>query len=212
MMDKNSKIIIGLLCIIVLLLVVGLFLIAPFSLNEPTELSLVSSQNLYYGDELVIAIVDSNKNPISNGTVNIQLKSSNGNNYNYSLNVENGEVKLPVDNLEPGDYKLSCQFEGSDNYSKSNLEVDISIQIVNYDEVEWTSNGACTYRGKFYSPGEASHLEQSMLGKEKASNSNNLGEKRWFLRGYMYWDPTGDSDGRFVPASEFKYKYGYVPA
>lgn len=191
-MDKNSKIIIGLLCVIIVLLVIGLFLIAPLSLKESTELSLVSSQNLHHGDELVIAIVDSNKNPVSKGAVNIQLKSSNGNNYNYNLNVENGKVKLSVNGLEPGDYKVLCQFDGSDNYSKSNLEVDISIQVANN--------------------GETSHLEQSVTNNEKTSNSHNLGEKRSFPRGYMYWDPTGDRDGRFVPADEFKGKYGYVPA
>ena len=77
--------------------------------------------------DIPVDVLDQNNNPVKNGTVTLTL---NGKTYNAT--VENGkavfkDVVLP----NPGDYKATINYNGTDIYNPSNSTINVHVDKVN---------------------------------------------------------------------------------
>ena len=74
---------------------------------------------------LVIILKDSTDKPIINASVSIDLKGIK--NYNTD---ENGEIKIPLQNLTPDKYDVKIKFDGNDSYAGSNIETTVTVKKI----------------------------------------------------------------------------------
>ncbi len=73
-----NKIIVVLSMIIVVLIVVGVIMLNPFTPKTDTQITVVSNNVLYNGYSFSISLTDINNVSISNQKVNIIIKDANG--------------------------------------------------------------------------------------------------------------------------------------
>ena len=124
----NQKTIIILLCIIIAILVVGVVVFSPLMAKEDSALT-INDKKITVGDSLAVKLTDKNGNPIANQTVNIKLTDKEGITIDEDVVTNSkGNAKFKMD--EKGKYSVECSFKGSDKYSASDLNDNISVKKV----------------------------------------------------------------------------------
>lgn len=124
----NQKTIIVLLCIIIAILVVGVVVFSPLMAKEDSALT-INDKKITVGDSLAVKLTDKNGNPIANQTVNIKLTDKEGITIDEDVVTNSkGNAKFKMD--EKGKYSVECSFKGSDKYSASDLNDNISVKKV----------------------------------------------------------------------------------
>ena len=121
----NQKTIIVLLCIIIAILVVGVVVFSPLMAKEDTGLT-INDKKINVGDSLTVKLTDKNGNPIANQTVNIKLTDKDGITIDEDV-VTNSKGNAKFKMEEKGKYSVECSFKGSDKYSASDLNDNISV-------------------------------------------------------------------------------------
>ena len=124
----NQKTIIVLLCIIIAILVVGVVVFSPLMAKEDTGLT-INDKKINVGDSLTVKLTDKNGNPIANQTVNIKLTDKDGITIDEDV-VTNSKGNAKFKMEEKGKYSVECSFKGSDKYSASDLNDNISVKKV----------------------------------------------------------------------------------
>ena len=124
----NQKTIIVLLCIIIAILVVGVVVFSPLMAKEDSALT-INDKKINVGDSLTVKLTDKNGNPIANQTVNIKLTDKEGITIDEDV-VTNSKGNAKFKMEEKGKYSVECSFKGSDKYSASNLNDNISVKKV----------------------------------------------------------------------------------
>ena len=124
----NQKTIIVLLCIIIAILVVGVVVFSPLMAKEDSALT-INDKKINVGDSLTVKLTDKNGNPIANQTVNIKLTDKEGITIDEDV-VTNSKGNAKFKMEEKGKYSVECSFKGSDKYSASALNDNISVKKV----------------------------------------------------------------------------------
>lgn len=134
----NKKAIIGILCAIVILLVIGILIVSPMMSKESTNLT-ISHKTSNAGDTLAVKLIDSNGNPISNETVNVTIKNDNDTvavNKNIKTNSK-GDAELDL-NLKKGKYSVNVTYGGNENYAwnctTKNLTINDDVKSVDSEQ------------------------------------------------------------------------------
>lgn len=120
-MDKNQKIIIALLVIIIAILAAGLitFMAHGFG-SEDCKITINCEKTMKNGDDVTFKLTDLNKTPIANATISVKLiKGNNIEEYNLSTNSK-GKSVLTLTDMDDGKYKIECSFSGNNHYKSAN--------------------------------------------------------------------------------------------
>ncbi len=136
---EDNRIIIILLCIIIAILVVGIFVFSQAA-KEDSNLS-IADKKISVGDSLVVKLTDSNGKAIANQTVNIKLKDKDGTTINEDITTNSkGKAKLKIE--KNGKYSAECSFGGNGQYASSSTSGNITVKKATTEEVsdEKTSN------------------------------------------------------------------------
>lgn len=136
---EDNRIIIILLCIIIAILVVGIFVFSQAA-KEDSNLS-IADKKISVGDSLVVKLTDSNGKAIANQTVNIKLKDKDGTTINDDITTNSkGKAKLKIE--KNGKYSAECSFGGNGQYASSSTSGNITVKKATTEEVsdEKTSN------------------------------------------------------------------------
>ena len=136
---EDNRIIIILLCIIIAILVVGIFVFSQAT-KEDSNLS-IADKKISVGDSLVVKLTDSNGKAIANQTVNIKLKDKDGTTINEDITTNSkGKAKLKIE--KNGKYSAECSFGGNGQYASSSTSGNITVKKATTEEVsdEKTSN------------------------------------------------------------------------
>ena len=136
---EDNRIIIILLCIIIAILVVGIFVFSQAA-KEDSNLS-IADKKISVGDSLVVKLTDSNGKAIANQTVNIKLKDKDGTTINEDITSNSkGKAKLKIE--KNGKYSAECSFGGNGQYASSSTSGNITVKKATTEEVsdEKTSN------------------------------------------------------------------------
>ena len=136
---EDNRIIIILLCVIIAILVVGVFVFSQAA-KEDSNLS-IADKKISVGDSLVVKLTDSNGKAIANQTVNIKLKDKDGTTINEDITTNSkGKAKLKIE--KNGKYSAECSFGGNGQYASSSTSGNITVKKATTEEVsdEKTSN------------------------------------------------------------------------
>ena len=136
---EDNRLIIILLCIIIAILVVGIFVFSQAA-KEDSNLS-IADKKISVGDSLVVKLTDSNGKAIANQTVNIKLKDKDGTTINEDITTNSkGKAKLKIE--KNGKYSAECSFGGNGQYASSSTSGNITVKKATTEEVsdEKTSN------------------------------------------------------------------------
>ena len=126
---EYNKIIIALLAVIVVMLVVGLVLINPFTQKEDVTLSIVSANALVDGDNLAISLATANGTPISNAVVDIKIIDAGGTENPQSVTTDSmGNGQLQLNGLNPGQYNVTATYRGNDDYKEASTSQSVEMQ------------------------------------------------------------------------------------
>ena len=80
-----------------------------------------------YGEaeNLVITLKDRDDNPVINASVSVDLNGIK----NYTTD-ENGQIKVPLQNLTPDNYNVKINFDGNGSYESSKIETTITVKKI----------------------------------------------------------------------------------
>lgn len=124
-MDK--KILEIIVLIVAVAVIVTLFLSFGVS-KEDTKINMMNDYSLNENSSIEIKLTDLNKTPISNQIIYIKIINEEGNVDEYSVETNyNGDGKLELNKISPGNYTVNCTYEGNDKYNPSNLSMKITI-------------------------------------------------------------------------------------
>ena len=128
----NDKTLIALLLIIIgLLVVLGVVLINPFDAKTDTALSITSNDTLNDGDYFSISLTDFNGTPLTNQTVNVTIVDANGGENHQQVTTDNnGNGRLQLNGLTPGNYTFNVTYGGDEKYSSCNITQKIEIRQI----------------------------------------------------------------------------------
>ena len=198
---ENEKTIIGLLCVIIILLVIGILMFSPWMAKEDSNLA-ISSKNINAGDSVVVKLTDSHKNPISNQTVNIKLTDKNGKTVDKDVKTNSkGKAKLKVDN--EGRYTVKCTFDGAGKYSSASFDGNISVEKAKTKSVDekktsssksdsGASGGSLSYPK--YNPAIGSY--RTVESQQELALIETVNGQKYVLAGDGYYTYAGrDSQG-----------------
>jgi len=76
-------------------------------------------------ENLVISLKDRADNPVINASVSVELNGIK----NHTTD-ENGQIKIPLQNLTPDTYDIKIKFDGNDNYNGSNIETTVTVKKI----------------------------------------------------------------------------------
>lgn len=147
----NKKIISLIGIIIVIAVVVALFFNITAT-KEDTKIKMVSNSSLDEDSSIEIKLINLNNTPIDNQTVYIKIIDDKGNVEEHSVKTdENGNGKLNLNKIKPGNYTVNFTYNGNEKYNSCNLskEIEIVEKIVveeqnNYD----TSSSSSSYNSE----------------------------------------------------------------
>ncbi|WP_298501440.1 Ig-like domain-containing protein [uncultured Methanobrevibacter sp.] len=115
-MEKNHIIIIALLAVIALLVIcLGALILQDLNKSE-CELIIRCGESMSNGETIEIKLIDLNKTPISDATVNVQLTNGNETKEYTVTTDNNGTGNLTLSDISDGEYSINCTFNGNDNY------------------------------------------------------------------------------------------------
>lgn len=127
----NEKTIIGLLCIIVVMLLIGILILNPIFSKEDCRLEVVSMDSLNVGDQFAIFLSDANGNPIANVGVSFIFTDSNGAVTTKQATTDaSGNAQVGLDDLPVGSYVVNCSVLKNNKYKEISASKQISINQV----------------------------------------------------------------------------------
>ena len=127
----NEKTIIGLLCIIVVMLLIGILILNPIFSKEDCRLEVVSMDSLNVGDQFAIFLSDANGNPIANVGVSFIFTDSNGAVTTKQATTDaSGNAHVGLDDLPVGSYVVNCSVLKNNKYKEISASKQISINQV----------------------------------------------------------------------------------
>ena len=140
-MEHKNLIIILLVIIVILAAAIGVMLLNPTDVKEPTKIKITSDKEQYEGGELSIKLTDLNKTPISKEIVNITITNSKGKVVVDDVVKTNskGKAKLDLD-LKKGVYKVVVSYGGNENYTGNNTTQKLTIKEEEVVEVTDTNS------------------------------------------------------------------------
>ena len=127
-MEKDYKIIILLLVIIIAILAIGLAFITIQ--KEECKLTIKCNDTMYDGEKVKIRLTDLNKTPIANQTIHVKLISGNNTKEHDITTNSKGIGTLALNDIESGNYIINCSFDGNNHYNSAN-----SNKKFNFDKV-----------------------------------------------------------------------------
>lgn len=136
---ENRNIVIILVAVVLVLAVAVGFSI--FELNKADSKLAIAHKTINVGDGLVIALKDSNGNPISNETVHMKITGNDGKVINEDVTTNsNGRAKLTMNN--DGKYSVECRFDGNGKCSSSSATGNVTVEKAATKEIsdDKTSN------------------------------------------------------------------------
>jgi len=140
-MDYN-KIIIALVVVLVVLVAAGVLFLNPGHAKVDSRAIVTSNSTLQDGDNFTIRLTDLNNTPIANQRVNITIIDANGGKNPQAVTTDaNGEGKLQLNGLTPGEYTMNITYGGNDNYTSCNTTQKLEMKKVEtQSKVESTSS------------------------------------------------------------------------
>ena len=127
-MEKNHKIIIVGLVIVIIALVVVLATIIQAPTKENVKLTIENKKTIEKGGSIKIKLTDGNGTPIKDQTVNISITDKKGTtDYHSIVTNEKGVGKLKLDK-SPGKYAVNCTYGGNENYTGDNATQKLKIK------------------------------------------------------------------------------------
>ncbi|WP_405305463.1 hypothetical protein [Methanobrevibacter sp.] len=143
---ENNRIIIILLCIIIAILVVGVFVFSEMA-KEDSNLS-IADKEINVGDSLVVVLTDSSGKPIANQTVNVKLTDKDGTVIDEDITTNSkGKAKFKME--EKGKYSVECKFDGNGQYASSSIADKVSVKKATTEEVSGEQTSTTTHTSKY---------------------------------------------------------------
>lgn len=143
---ENKNIIVALIIIIVVLAaVLGVVFFYSTNAKKSSEIKITRNKTLSAGDSLSVKLTGLNNTAISNETVKITIKDSNGNvavNKTVKTNTK-GKASLDLD-LKKGNYNITAEFEGNEKYAGNSTFQKLTVkeevtQLTGENSVDTTS-------------------------------------------------------------------------
>ena len=171
----NQKIMIGVLCAIVVILVILTILSLPLLRDKSTLI--IKDREIDEGESVAVILIDKDKAGISDKTINIKLFNEKGivNEKKVTTNGE-GKAKLKID--ETGKYTIEASFDGGGEYAPSFISDFVKVKKAktkvvsedktsNYDSVSGLSDD-----GYSYYPSSGPEVDSQGVTREYASAHN----------------------------------------
>uniref|UniRef100_UPI0038901870 Ig-like domain repeat protein n=1 Tax=Methanobrevibacter sp. TaxID=66852 RepID=UPI0038901870 len=149
------------------------------------DASVLSSDNLItvYGEtgELIVNLTGSQGRPVSGADLTVNMNNVKK---NY-VTDENGQIRIPVEGLAAGNYTADITFNGNNNYEKSNLTANITVDKcephLSFDE--YSTRAVYGYESLFnvtlkdgnYNPVKGNHVLIVNLNGVKTYTTNENG-------------------------------------
>lgn len=127
----DSKIIIGILISIIIVLVIGIIAVMPNTQKEQSKIEVISNALVYENETFSIRLTDLNNTPISNSSIIVVFKDQNGSIINKSIITDSSGIgNLQLNGLSAGNYSVNIIFNGNDKYRNSSLITDLAINKI----------------------------------------------------------------------------------
>ena len=147
-MDRN-KIIIGVLIVVIIALLIGIFAGLPNLNKQDVNLTFKGKSTITEGDYLKVKLTDANGDAIANQTVNVTVTDKDkSSDYHSVVTDGKGVGKLRMDK-DPGKYDVIISYGGGDKYHGCDASKKITIKE---KVVEAESSSSNEDPGAFYSP------------------------------------------------------------
>ncbi len=168
----NEKTIIGLLCIIVVMLLIGILILNPIFSKEDCRLEVVSMDSLNVGDQFAIFLSDANGNPIANVGVSFIFTDSNGAVTTKQATTDaSGNAQVGLDDLPVGSYVVNCSVLKNNKYKEISASKQISINQVQTTAQTSQSSGL-SEDGYSYYPQSGPAVDTRGITREYAIANN----------------------------------------
>jgi len=126
---NNDKIIIALVVLLIVVIAAGILLLNPSHAKVDSRTIVTSNSTLHDGDNFTIRLTDLNNTPIANQRVNITIIDANGGKNPQAVTTDaNGEGKLQLNGLTPGEYTMNVTYGGNDNYTVCNTTQKLTME------------------------------------------------------------------------------------
>ena len=126
---NNDKIIIALVVVLIVVLAAGILLLNPGHAKVDSRTIVTSNSTLHDGDNFTIRLTDINNTPIANQRVNITIIDANGGKNPQAVTTDaNGEGKLQLNGLTPGEYTMNVTYGGNENYTACNTTQKLEMK------------------------------------------------------------------------------------
>ena len=141
----DSKIIIGILIAIIIVLVIGIIVVMPNTQKEQSKIELISNASVYENETFSIKLTDLNNTPISNSSIVVVFKDQNSSITNKSVVTDsNGVANIQLNGLNEGNYSVNVIFKGNDKYINSTLSSNLTVKKIVVDAQKITSSDSST--------------------------------------------------------------------
>lgn len=141
----DSKIIIGILIAIIIVLVIGIIAVMPNTQKEQSKIELISNASVYENETFSIKLTDLNNTPISDSSIVVVFKDQNSSITNKSVVTDsNGVANIQLNGLNEGNYSVNVIFKGNDKYINSTLSSNLTIKKIVVDAQKITSSDSST--------------------------------------------------------------------
>lgn len=192
---SHNKIIIILLGVIIALLVLSIMFMNfgnIFSPKEATTIDIETGSQISAGDNFKVRLSGENGG-VSGRLVKITFSNSN-NNYEFSATTDQNGYAMFSPTVDLGDYEVTCEFEGDDEYSSTS-----STSHVNIKEAE------PNYESYYYFH---SFEDTDKDGDGFVTLSDmNIAHTPKNIQNQMYSDSDDDGDGKLNRHEYYKFMY-----
>ncbi len=148
-MNRNIIIV---LIIIFLIILAGIITFSQFATKSDSQINFLSNASLKNGDSVEFQLTDSQGNAIANQNLTISF-GANGTHEQYSVITDgNGKGALLLNDEPSGNYEVTVNFAGSEQYNECSASQNITISGDNSQTSAYASSGS----GNGYSNNAAS--------------------------------------------------------
>ena len=114
--------------IVVLAAAIGFAFLNPTDAKAQSKINITSDDEQFEGGELSIELTDLNNTPISKQSLNVSLTNGSGETVvdEVVTTDSQGSAKLDL-NLSEGNYTVTVNYGGNDNYTGNNTTQDLTI-------------------------------------------------------------------------------------
>ena len=198
-MEKNKLMIVGLI-IVIAILAVGIFMALSNHEKMDTKLTIKVDSPVHEGDYIKVKLMDLNKTPIANQTVNITITDKDNASTYYSV-VTNakgvGKLKLEKG---VGSYRINCSYAGNENYTGNSTVKKIKIEKEVVETQTASSSSQYNSDDYVYSAQGDKYVKKSgQWGSDSQGNSVYTYQGSDGVIYERYYDPSG----REIPANEY---------